>query len=106
MGRDTERLLCKIRIEEMRLLVWGREWGVVEGKLEAHLQAECNAGNERLQPLATQILSELYQTITDFNKLQDKYGLREEAISPLKEKDAQPVPAERGIASRLRNELK
>jgi hypothetical protein len=107
MGRDSERLVCKIRIEEMRLLVWGREWGVVEGKLEAHLQAECNAGNERLQPLAMQVLSELYQTITDFNKLQDKYGLREEPTSPLSEKkEAQNMPAERGVASRLKNELK
>ena len=85
MGRDTERFLCKIRIEEMRLLVWGREWGVVEGKLEAHLQAECTAGNERLRPLATQILNELYQTITDFKKLQNRYGLREEPPSPLDE---------------------
>jgi hypothetical protein len=49
----------------MRLLVWGREWGVVEGKLEAHLQAESNAGIERLRLLAMQILQELYQTITE-----------------------------------------
>jgi len=106
LGRDSERLVCKIRIEEMRLLVWGREWGVVEGKLEAHLQAESTAGNERMRQLATQILSELYRTITDFKKLQDKYGLMEEPTSPLSEKvAAQKAPEIPSVTSRLRNEL-
>lgn len=101
LGRDSERLVCKIRIEEMRLLVWGREWGVVEGRLEAHLQAESNAGNERMRLLAIQILSELHRTITDFNRLQDKYGLREESdkIAGQKWGDSPSV------AGRLRNEL-
>ena len=106
LGRDSERLVCKIRIEEMRLLVWGREWGVVEGKLEAHLQAESDSGNQRLRQLAINILSELHKTITDFNKLQDRYGLREELMSPVGEK----VPALKrtespSAAGRLRNEL-
>ncbi|TAQ88527.1 hypothetical protein B7494_g3143 [Chlorociboria aeruginascens] len=106
LGRDSERLVCKIRIEEMRLLVWGREWGVVEGRLEAHLQAESAAGNERMRQLATQILTQLYQTITDFNKLQDRYGLREEPTSPLNEKAAAQNRGESpGVTSRLRNEL-
>lgn len=86
-GRDSERLVCKIRIEEMRLLVWGREWGVTEGKLEAHLQAESKAGNELLRPLATQILTQLLQTITDFKKLQEKYGLKEENVGLEGKKD-------------------
>jgi hypothetical protein len=106
LGRDSERLVCKIRIEEMRLLVWGREWGVVEGKLEAHLQAESKAGNERLRPLATQILEELYRTITDFNKLQDKYGLRsEESISAGDEKKEVQKKVNGGMGSRLKIEL-
>jgi hypothetical protein len=107
LGRDSERLVCKIRIEEMRLLVWGREWGVVEGKLEAHLQAESTAGNERMRELATQILSELYRTITDFKRLQDKYGLMEEPTSPLSEKVAAQKAADTisSVTSRLRNEL-
>lgn len=104
-GRDSERLVCKIRIEEMRLLVWGREWGVVEGRLEAHLQAEKNAGNERMRALATQILTELYRTITDFNKLQDKYGLREESSDPLNEKGISKLSTSPGVAGRIRNEL-
>ncbi len=107
LGRDSERLVCKIRIEEMRLLVWGREWGVVEGKLEAHLQAETNAGNERLRPLATQILEELYRTITDLNKLQDKYGLREELPGhDVEKKEAQKkTDGPAGIVSRFKTEL-
>jgi hypothetical protein len=106
LGRDSERLVCKIRIEEMRLLVWGREWGVVEGKLEAHLQAESDSGNQRLRQLAITILSELHKTITDFNKLQDKYGLREELMSPVGEQMATPKRTESSSAAgRLRNEL-
>jgi hypothetical protein len=106
LGRDSERLVCKIRIEEMRLLVWGREWGVVEGKLEAHLQAESDSGNQRLRQLAITILSELHKTITDFNKLQDRYGLREELMSPVGEKVAALERTESpSAAGRLRNEL-
>lgn len=97
--------MCKIRIEEMRLLVWGREWGVIEGKLEAHLQAEHKSGNERLRPLATQILSELYRTITDFHVLQDKYGLREDSETSEK-KEAQKKVGEGSVTSRLRNEVR
>jgi hypothetical protein len=89
----------------MRLLVWGREWGVVEGKLEAHLQAEGRLGNERLRPLATQILTQLYQTITDFKKLQDKYGLMEESASPTTQKKEAQTKQETGTASRIRNEI-
>jgi len=65
LGRDSKRLVCKIRIEEMRLLVWGREWGVVEGELEAHLLVESQAGNERLKTLAVNILTELHWSITE-----------------------------------------
>lgn len=90
----------------MRLLVWGREWGVVEGKLEAHLQAESTVGNERMRQLATQILSQLYTTITDFKRLQEKYGLVEEPTSPMHEKAAAQKAAEiPSVTSRLRNEL-
>ncbi|KAJ9647922.1 hypothetical protein H2201_001288 [Coniosporium apollinis] len=78
LGRDSERLVCKIRIEETRLWVWGRQCGVVEGKFEAHLAAG-TWGHEGLKDLATEVLAQLLQTITDCNKLQEKYGLREEA---------------------------
>lgn len=65
-------MLCKVRIEEMRLVVWGREWGVAEGRLEAHLKTE---SNPQMRVLATQIMTELYNTVTDFQRLQEKYGL-------------------------------
>ena len=77
LGRDSERMMCKIRIEEMRLAVWGREWGVAEGKFEERLSRP-NTANDGLKSLAEMILKELYRTIMDLNKLQDKYGLREE----------------------------
>lgn len=74
MDGDSARLMCKVRIEEMRLVVWGREWGVSEGKLEAHLDAS-GGSNPRLRALAVQILEELHATVTDFKRLQEKYGL-------------------------------
>ncbi|KAJ6787886.1 hypothetical protein PWT90_07816 [Aphanocladium album] len=81
LDADSQRLLCKVRIEEMRLVVWGREWGVAEGKLEAHLAHEQRQNNPQLRLLATQILQELHATVTDFQKLQSKYGLSAGASS-------------------------
>lgn len=113
LDADAARLLTKVRIEEMRLVVWGREWGVAEGKLEARLAAATGgagaeaegmsgveegvgrlglgmggggaaggvgllAGGPQLRILAEHILTELYNTITDFRKLQERYGLVEE----------------------------
>ncbi|KAM0159546.1 hypothetical protein ACHAQE_004997 [Botrytis cinerea] len=78
LSRDSEKLICKIKIEEMRLLVWGREWGVLEGRFEEELKREEGIGNERLRGLAMEILSELYRTITDFQRLREKYGVVEE----------------------------
>ncbi|KAI9819966.1 MAG: hypothetical protein M1827_006536 [Pycnora praestabilis] len=105
LGRDSERLVCKIRIEEMRLMVWGREWGVVEGRLEDHLAAR-HGGNEGLKQLAEMILKQLYETITDFNKLQDRYGLREDiSNSDIKTVRKSPDPTD-NMTIRLRDELK
>jgi hypothetical protein len=74
LDADSQRMLCKVRIEEMRLTVWGREWGVAEGRFDAHLSER----NPQLRALATQILEQLHGTVTDFRKLQDRYGLVDE----------------------------
>ncbi|KAI9796470.1 MAG: hypothetical protein M1833_006138 [Piccolia ochrophora] len=86
LGKDSERLLCKIRIEEMRLVVWGREWGVKEGKLEAHLAASYGDGdNDGLKKMAEMILQQLLDTIGNTKKLKDRYGVKEES-STMEEK--------------------
>lgn len=79
---DARRLGCKVRIEEMRLLVWGRYWGVAEGRLEARLlrdddggPASGGVGGPALRRLALQILTELHETITDVHRLRERYGL-------------------------------
>lgn len=61
----------------MRLVIWGREWGVSEGQFEKTFAP--GTAQEGLRGLAEMILTQLYQTVMDLNKLQDKYGLREEA---------------------------
>ncbi|KAK8874940.1 prion-inhibition and propagation-domain-containing protein [Apiospora arundinis] len=104
-AEQSRGLACKLRIEEMRLVVWGRAWGVTEGKLEAHLMdayggstspttttARTTAaavgpgilggegpGGVMMRSLAVQILSELHRTITDGQKLRERYGLEDEA---------------------------
>ncbi|KAG9257803.1 prion-inhibition and propagation-domain-containing protein [Emericellopsis atlantica] len=94
LDADSQRLLCKVRIEEMRLVVWGREWGVAEGKLERHLLGSHGGatmsttnghdrgptrsfgeGNPQLRALAMQILEQLHTTVTDVGKLKEVYGL-------------------------------
>jgi hypothetical protein len=62
----------------MRLVVWGRDWGVAEGRLEAHLES---TRNPQLRSLAFQILEELHSAVTDFKKLKDRYGLVDEDAS-------------------------
>ncbi|KAF6805770.1 hypothetical protein CSOJ01_09268 [Colletotrichum sojae] len=73
MDADSARLLCKVRIEEMRLVVWGREWGVAEGRLEAHLRS--GGCNPQMAALAEGIMRELHATVTDFQRLRERYGL-------------------------------
>ena len=77
LGRDSEKLVYRVKIEEMRLKLWGKEWGVAEGHFEERLSR--SAHHQGLKELAELILKELYRTIMDLNTLQDRYGLREEA---------------------------
>ncbi|KAI9676991.1 MAG: hypothetical protein M1817_006830 [Caeruleum heppii] len=79
LSRDTERLVCKMRIEEMRLMVWGREWGVAEGKLEAHLAmtSTTKGDNERMKEMAEMILKQLLDTIGNSKKMKERYGIKE-----------------------------
>ena len=92
MDVDSQRLLCKVRIEEMRLVVWGREWGVAEGNFEAHLDSS-DKSNPRLRALATEILKELHGTVTDFRKLKEVYGLADGSSSSA---ETAPTPAADG----------
>lgn len=72
LDTDSQRLLCKVRIEEMRLIVWGRDWGVAEGKLEGYLESK---RNPQLRSLALQILEMLHEAVTDAKRLKGRYGL-------------------------------
>lgn len=87
LDADSQKMMCKVKIEEMRLVVWGREWGVAEGRFDEHLSER----NPQLRVLATQILEQLHGTVTDFKKLQDRYGLVDEAGGG-KETELSPSP--------------
>jgi len=107
LGKDSERIVCKIKIEEMRFRVWGREWGIVEGKFEAHLSATAWEG---LRDLAKDILTQLLSTILDCHKLQGKYGLKEEAPGSV-DKEAYTAwktaaePTSPSFSSKLKKEM-
>jgi hypothetical protein len=87
LDTDSQRLLCKVRIEEMRLVVQGRDWGVAEGRLEAHLES---TRNPQLRSLALQILEELHSAVTDFKKLKNRYGLVDEGRVSLEVTGSKP----------------
>ncbi|KAG9507448.1 hypothetical protein J7337_001000 [Fusarium musae] len=87
LGTDSQRLLCKVRIEEMRLVVWGRDWGVAEGRLEAHLGS---TRNPQLRSLALQILEELHSAVAGFKKLKNRYGLVDEGRASLEVTGSKP----------------
>ena len=106
LGRDSERLVCKIRIEEMRLWVWGREWGIHEGKFDVHLLSG-SWGNEGLKALATEILSQLLQTIMDCNKLKNRYGLKEESPGSVDVEAYRKISDVKTLANgKIRSEMK
>ena len=106
LGRDSERLVCKIKIEEMRLWVWGREWGIHEGKFEANLLTG-SWGNEGLKALAAEILTQLLETIVDCNKLKNRYGLREEAPGSVDIEAYKKISDVKALKSgRVRTEMK
>lgn len=101
-AEQSRGMACKLRIEEMRLVVWGRAWGVTEGRLEAHLMDAYGGGTSpttattraaaagpgllggegpggvMMRSLAVQILSELHRTITEGQKLRERYGLEDQ----------------------------
>ncbi|KAK6088281.1 hypothetical protein SCUP234_00769 [Seiridium cupressi] len=74
---DSQKLVCKIRIEEMRLVVWGREWGVAEGRLEKHLSQVDGGSGSMMRNIAVDILTNLHMTITDVQRMRERYGLVE-----------------------------
>lgn len=98
LDADSARLLCKVRIEEMRLVVWGREWGVAEGRLEAQLRSrECNP---QMAQLAEGIMRELHATVTDFRRLRERYGFVEDAAP----REAEVAEKPRGLTRGAQDE--
>lgn len=91
MDVDSARLLTRVKLEEARLLIWGREWGVTEGKLEMRLEAHSlmysgvgwaeggpSGAGGGLCDVAVGILKQLHKTITDVKQLENRYGLRQQ----------------------------
>ncbi|KAI9713897.1 MAG: hypothetical protein M1820_000627 [Bogoriella megaspora] len=105
LGRDSERLACRVRIEEARLQVWGREWGVIEGRLDVYLKS-ADWGPPDLSSLAEAILMELYTTIMSFSKLKERYGLGEASPGSVdKEAYKKSEDPRNSVAARLKEGL-
>lgn len=81
--KDASGMVTKIKIEEMRLIVWGREWGVGEGKLDARMASISSVYsspevNEGIRLLAIEILQKLELAMTDYNIMRERYGVKVE----------------------------
>ena len=73
LGKDSQILAWKFRIQETRLRLWGREWGILAG-------SEATADNKlRIEEDYTfvhETLGRISNVFQDHGKLQMRYGLR------------------------------
>lgn len=73
LGQDSQVLLWKFRIQEMRLKLWGREWGLLaDGQLSADMAMRI----EEDRKLVLEGLERISEILEDYNKIKSRYGLR------------------------------
>jgi hypothetical protein len=75
-ARDFEKtyatLFMKLRIQEARLHIWGRRWGIQDGKLVEEVEA-----SEVLRRIVQDVLQQMDQLLQDSVQLSTKYGIHE-----------------------------
>lgn len=72
LGRDSQTLLWKFRIQETRLRMWGVEWGLSD-RVPVSATALGRAQAQNHQVLET--LLRISELLRDYNKLTSRYGL-------------------------------
>lgn len=78
---DAPMLLWKLRIQEIRLRVWGRHWGIDEGKFDLFLE------QEGLYDDVVGILKQLRAVLDDAENLKNRYGIQQQSQPESSDKD-------------------
>jgi HET-S-like prion-inhibition and propagation protein len=71
LGRDSQKLLSKFKIQEARLRIWAREWGLLDqtNGREDDVRETCD------YDIARETLHRISELFTDYNRLQTRYRL-------------------------------
>jgi hypothetical protein len=72
LSHDAPKTFWKLRIQKIRLSVWGRYWGLEQGRLDESLK------KEGILEDVEGILSQMQDLFKDTEKLEKRYGLRQE----------------------------
>ena len=72
LGKDSQALLWKFRIQETRLRMWGKEWGFIEGvPTSTATLARAQANNDQV----LETLLRISDLLKDYKALKRRYGL-------------------------------
>lgn len=72
LGKDSQALIWKLRIQETRLRMWAKEWGFVDGVPTSPMAlARAQADNDQV----LETLLRISDLLTDYKELKRRYGL-------------------------------
>jgi hypothetical protein len=72
LGKDSQALLWKFRIQETRLRMWGKEWGFIAGvPTSTETVARAQANNDQV----LETLLRISDLLKDYTQLKRRYGL-------------------------------
>jgi len=72
LGRNSQKMLWKFRIQETRLRVWAREWGILDN--------QCATGAVEVRDhydykVVSETLLRISELFKDYKQLKNRYGL-------------------------------
>jgi hypothetical protein len=71
LGKDSQTLLWKFRIQETRLRMWGKEWGL----LGFQTSQESDIRGRENGEIALETLLRISDLLKDYKQLRDRYGI-------------------------------
>jgi hypothetical protein len=71
LGRNSQKLLWKFRIQEARLRIWAREWGLLGDP--SHGRAEVRDHHDHR--IVSETLLRISELFHDYKRLKSRYGL-------------------------------
>jgi len=71
LGNYSQKLLWKFRIQEARLRLWAREWGILEGTVLSRAEMR----DDHDHNIVSETLTRIVEVFEDYEKLKSRYGL-------------------------------